>query len=682
MAFAQLKALSFLGLSLSISSPNGADWRFSNPKPHGNNILDMALKDGVVWQIGDRGQIYTSQDLDTWIPRKTGTTRSLRAIASFGSKTFISTEAGGILVATSLDDYSLLNLGTSNWLEGIAASPNTLVAVGDNGAIFSSPDGTVWTPRGNFTTWLRSVAYGNNLFVTVGEDGFLATSSDGNTWEKRSLNTSVHLNKVDFIFNRFWVVGDAGTVLTNNARMTFVPVNINATNTLFAVAGNTNEVVVAGDSALFLGNLQSGIWSVQADEDSPTLAPLWPYYSALWDGRLFLVGGRTGLKVEGFRTNAAAPMQWYGDPQPTREWLWSATRGPGFYAACGADGTIVTSEEGLDWHRESVPAAAVTEVLLGIGGNTNALLAVGSRGIILRAPNVVTNTVSTNASGQIVTNQTSLFGVIWEQPASPATEDLQAVAANDSTFLIGGAKGALFTSGNGISWQPRSSGVTDFLSGATAWPGGWVVCGAAGALLTSPNAANWKRVTPPINTWIYTVHYVGGKLVAVGENGVILTSDDASSWTARTSGTSEWLNDVTYAKGRWYIAGTAGMVLSSPDLATWTVTPTITSKSLYSAVTDGEQLIMTGLEGVILRQQLESVVTPVNFESIGADSTETLFLFSGSADQRFTLEESTRLEGPWSPTAVLEITDSSGILIHALPHAPGSRFFRTRLLLP
>jgi len=209
-----------------------------------------------------------------------------------------------------------------------------------------------------------------------------------------------------------------------------------------------------------------------------------------------------------------------------------------------------------------------------------------------------------------------------------------------------------------------------------------VVCGAAGALLTSPNAANWKRVTPPINTWIYTVHYVGGKLVAVGENGVILTSDDASSWTARTSGTSEWLNDVTYAKGRWYIAGTAGMVLSSPDLATWTVTPTITSKSLYSAVTDGEQLIMTGLEGVILRQQLESVVTPVNFESIGADSTETLFLFSGSADQRFTLEESTRLEGPWSPTAVLEITDSSGILIHALPHAPGSRFFRTRLLLP
>src|SRR5262249_46837878 len=146
------------------------------------------------------------------------------------------------------------------------------------------------------------------------------------------------------------------------------------------------------DSTVLLGNLQTGTWAEQSDATSPTLAPIWPYYSTLWDGRLFLLGGRTGLKVEGYRTNATAPMGWYADPQPTRNWIWSATRSPDFYAACGAQGTIVTSLDGIDWTREVVPSAASGQVLLGIGGNNDALIAVGNAGTVLRGPNIITNT--------------------------------------------------------------------------------------------------------------------------------------------------------------------------------------------------------------------------------------------------------------------------------------------------
>jgi hypothetical protein len=661
-----------------------APWRFSNPQPHGNNILDMALDSaGNVWQVGDRGRVYTSPDLDTWYPHESGVTRSLRGLVFFKGKAFISTEEGGILSGSSPDALSFTNLGTLNWLEGIAASADMLVTVGDNGAIYSSGDGLSWSPRGNSTDWLRGVAYGLNQFIAVGEDGTIATSSDGTKWDKRTSGTTAHLNKVAFINDRFWIVGDGGVVLTNNFRMSFFKVNVGVTNTLFAVAGNTNEIVIAGDSTLLLGNLQTGSWSQQADANSPTLAPLWPYYSALWDGRLFLVGGRTGLKVEGFRTNTTSPMVWYSETQPTRNWLWSATRATNFYAACGAQGTVVTSEDGVDWSREVTPAAAASQVLLGIGGNNNALVAVGTGGIILRAPNVVTNTVSTNATGQVVTNQTSLFGVIWEQVNSPTVNDLQAVAANESTFILGGAKGTILTSADGVSWQPRSSGVTNFLSSATPSPQGWIVTGSAGIILRSADGAVWNKQSSGVNDWVYSVRYAGGKLVAVGENGLILTSDDGASWNKRNSGTTEWLNDVTFAQNTWWVAGSSGLILTSPDLATWTITRSITSKSLYSAVTDGQQLIMSGLEGVIIRNQLVPVRSPVNFVTTAKTSGGTLFLFDGVVDQSFVLEESSDLNGPWTPATSLEIISSGGTLISEQP-VDGSRFkfFRTRLLAP
>ncbi|HTG45677.1 MAG TPA: hypothetical protein VK633_14235, partial [Verrucomicrobiae bacterium] len=676
-----LMPLFLLLLTLTNATAANLVWRFSNPHPHGNNILEMRLQDGLVWQIGDRGQVYTSSDLDTWFPHNTGSSLSLRGLTFFGGKAFISTEAGGILSGTSPDDFTLVDLKTSNWLEGISASSSTLVAVGDNGSIYSTADGTRWTPRGNFTTSLRSVDYGANQFVAVGEDGFLATSSDGATWIEKTLTTTAHLNKVAYLNDRFWVVGDQGTVLTNNFRMTFVPVKVGVTNTFFAVAGSSNEVVIAGDGAVLLGNLQTGSWSQQADANSATLAPIWPYYSALWDGRLFLLGGRTGMKVEGFRTNSAAPLGWYAEPQPTRNWLWSAARSAGFYAACGVDGTILTSLDGLDWSREVVPSEASTQVFLGIGGNTNTLVAVGSGGTILRSQNILTNTVTTGANGQPETNQSTLFGVLWEKSISPTANDLQAVAANQTTLLVAGGKGTLLTSADGRTWQSRSSGVASFLSGAASWTQGWIVTGASGVILSSADSISWRGRNSGVTNWVYSVRYIGGKLIAVGESGLILTSTDGTQWTRRASGTSEWLNDVTFAAGTWYIAGSSGLVLTSTDSISWTVTRSSTSKSLYSAVTDGDQLIMTGLEGVIIRAQLAPILTPVNISSFGVGAGESVLLFTGVADQRFVLEAKVRLQDQWSPMAHLEIVESGGTLLFELPHdSSQSLFYRTRLL--
>ncbi|WP_019551589.1 hypothetical protein [Thermus scotoductus] len=51
------------------------------------------------------------------------------------------------------------------------------VAVGDRGAILTSPDGVNWTRLTSPTRYsLSSVTYGNGLFVVVGEGGAILTS--------------------------------------------------------------------------------------------------------------------------------------------------------------------------------------------------------------------------------------------------------------------------------------------------------------------------------------------------------------------------------------------------------------------------------------------------------------------------------------------------------------------------
>src|SRR6266516_4040701 len=52
-------------------------WRWSNPKPHGGNVVDMTVSPalGLAIQVAELGQIFSSSDLDFWIPRDSGRQR-------------------------------------------------------------------------------------------------------------------------------------------------------------------------------------------------------------------------------------------------------------------------------------------------------------------------------------------------------------------------------------------------------------------------------------------------------------------------------------------------------------------------------------------------------------------------------------------------------------------------------
>jgi len=648
-------------------------WRWSNPTPHGGNVVDMAFSPALslAVQVAYFGQVFTSSDLDLWLPRDTGVTNWLRGVTFLGQRVVITGENGIVLytddVTAGWQTGTLLDGPTTDWLEAVTASPSLLVAAGDNGAIFTSPNGATWKKQDSGTTnYLRGVAAGAGAFVAVGEDGVIRTSANGTNWVGRTSGTSEHLNRVHFGNGRFTAVGEGGVTLSStNGGANWFPEATGAAKALQCAATGGQDRLVAGTNEVRV--LDGAIWS---DELTKTNGPpAWSYYSAIGLPGFFLIAGQTGMQSEGYQSTNA-PYFWLTPYDSVRNWLWDVTRLPSLYVAAGDYGTIMTSGGGVDWTLEVVPPVVTNTTLLGVGGSTNLLLAVGDTGTMLYSPNMPTNVVITNQSGTF-TQTVSTLGVVWYSvPNRPTTNDLQGVAVlSNSLYVVTGARGLIFTSPNGTNWTARTSGNTNLLSSVTEWAGGLAASGDNGTLLTSADGIFWTKRASGTTNWLYRIRWLNKTLLAVGQNGTILTSTNGSNWTARTSGTANWLTDAAFVGDTWFAVGLSGTVLSSSNLVTWTSRGTITKKPLYAAATDSDQLVVVGVEGVILRSQVVPDATPISILDYSRVATNdpgpvyNIFLFGGKTDQRFTLDRATNVVAtPWTTGQQLEIFDGSGTL--------------------
>ena len=72
-------------------------WRWSNPLPHGNNVLDMLVTTDLAVQVGDGGTLYVQRDDGRWTPAVTGVTNYLRSMALMGERFVAVGENGCIL---------------------------------------------------------------------------------------------------------------------------------------------------------------------------------------------------------------------------------------------------------------------------------------------------------------------------------------------------------------------------------------------------------------------------------------------------------------------------------------------------------------------------------------------------------------------------------------------------------
>lgn len=680
---AAVVALVFLWAILLASSTTLAApaWRWANPTPHGANIYGLASRGSLVVEVGEFGQVYTSDDLDTWSPQSTGVQNTLRSAVFFGSRLIITGSEGLILYADDITLFTPVSLGTSDWIEGVACSTNRLVAVGDHGAIYTSVDGANWQRLANASEWLRSVAYGGGKFVAVGDAGFVTTSPDGLTWTAAARPTSKDLNKVEWLNDRFWILGNSGLAMTSPSGTSWTDIPVGTTNDLFGAATDGSQWTVVGRSELRTSSPPFLLWTSQTG-NSPS-PPSWTYYKAIWDGSEFLVAGRSGMLVEGYRASGSATVGWYVNTDSPRNWLWSLSHAGGIYTACGEKGGIFTSVDGYRFDQEAVPAAAQSQIMEGVAGTTNILVAVGTAGTILWSPGGYKNVVSTNAAGQLETNQVTALGLSWNGIASsPTSNELEGIAVFNGGFIASGGQGTILTSPDGENWTLRNSGVSSMLSSVSASPTRAVISGDLGAILTSENGTSWTKRASGVTNWITQVAYLNGQFLGVGEAGLILTSPDGIVWTRRSSGVTAWMNASVYQDGNYYAVGGQGTVLKSADTLSWSLLEGATTKSFYGAAGDNGRLVLAGLEGSILRTRLIPWTTPVNFLNSGVETNAHVFLFEGELDQRFLLQRSSNFLD-WSNIASLEILDNAGVLLNYQTIGRGNLwFYRTRVIGP
>lgn len=679
-------------------------WRWSNPLPHGNNVLDMFVTSEVAAQVGDGGTIYVQRTDERWAPAVSGVTNYLRGVALLGER-FIAVGESGCILWSDDGNYfqpAQLSPATTDWFEGVTASTQRAVAVGDNGAIYTSTNGATWTKATSGTTeWLRGVAFGNGAYVVVGENGKILRSTTGTMWSPITSGTTAHLNRVRYVGTaangQFIAVGNSGAAFssaTGNAPWTSL--NSGSTNSLYDVATNDTGLLLVGDQEVLFRAAGGAMWTNQITALPTNAPPAWMYLAAYGSSNSWLVAGRAGMLVSGSRTNATQDFSWQLSPDSSHAWLWDVTVQNGIYVAVGDLATIQTSLDGLLWAREVVPVPHTNTVLLGVGGNTNLLLAVGNLGTLLISRAGLTNMAITNYHGTniVVTNSTfETLGLVWTNLPAFTTNTLQGVAVTENLFIVTGEAGKIFTSPDVTNWTPRATPTANFLSSVAIGPNACVAVGAQGTLLRSgADGASWTAVPLGTTNWLYRVRWLENQFVVVGQNGVIYTSADATNWTARVSGTTRWLTDVAFVDGQWFVTGYQGTLLTSTDLANWTALSLPTIKSLYGAATQNGQLVVAGIEGVVLRQQIAPQLSPVNLlgynrssvvSSNGLASTYELFLFGGQPDQFFEFQSTTNLT-TWQTNATLELFDVSGTIYllrtRDVTNTPPAEFYRTRLL--
>lgn len=291
-------------------------------------------------------------------------------------------------------------------LEVRGSEPGAFVAVGVDGAIVSSLDGSSWAIESSgVSVDLSSIAAGRGTFVAVGQDGTIVTSGDGTSWTKQLSQTDVDLWHVIFNGEKFIAVGgdweSGGVALTSSDGATWTGVESPSNYMFNSVAYGSGTLVASGQ--------------VRSDHSSPAL------FTSVVSPTSSAVGG------------------------------WTQRQGPHFYDSLTTtegrimvvgDWSVGTSTDGVAWTQMTYPASR------------------GGRGIASSGASFV-------IVGEFGTVYRSLDGTEWTEHSTGGRDGLSGVAFGDAHFVAVGSNGAIVSSLDGSTWSTEVAGTTRHLQDVT-----------------------------------------------------------------------------------------------------------------------------------------------------------------------------------------------------------------------
>ncbi|MDE3066313.1 MAG: hypothetical protein KGJ60_02050 [Verrucomicrobiota bacterium] len=501
------------------------------------------------------------------------------------------------------------NLAAVTW--GAPNGSAAFVAVGVDAVslatneILTSPDGAHWTSVAQSLGaggGLLAVAYGNNEFLAVGSSGANWFSKDGGAnWTPGGATLNTNLNGVAYGGGQFVAVGDGGTILTSPDGSAWAggQINVNGSPVTenFAGIGYGNGTFVAVGPSPFYYSSDGVTWNRQT-----TVNGYWGD-SVLYANGKFIVANT----VTYYPSLVTSPdgMAWTNYDEPP--WLFAsiAADGSGTYVGVGP-GVIATNATDItvaaDWGNvvQSVSSGQLNAVAYGTTtGGTNLFLV--SQGGYFGEATLLT---STNGYNWQETNYTQLYnsfitGLAWGKSSSGTNVFVATVNAS-AGFL--GSNSVIMSSSDGAAWTisfGTPSGSGSILNGiaygtTSAGTPKFVAVGTQGTIATSSNLTSWVTNSVAASSLI-AVAGGNGRFVAVGSFGVTATSTDGISWTTNSDGDAnqENLNGVAFGGGQFVAAGSGGVIFTSPDGSHWSSETSGTSDNLNS-VAYGAGLFVAG----------------------------------------------------------------------------------------
>lgn len=241
-----------VGTSVIFKSTNGIDW-VKRPSGTPRTLRGVTYGHFYFVAVGDGGAIQISDTGQIWTGLFSPVSYRLNAVAYTGGGSFVAVGELGTLLRCGLGwEWEVLDSGTLAELNGVAGNGSTHIAVGNSGIVATSTDTLTWQARTVAPdVTLRTITAGNGFFVMAGVSGdpfsinspsALFSSIDGTTWTPRNPGALSGLYGSGFSGTRFTLVGLAGTILESGS--TDLPL-------LFAriMGDDTCEVTVVGGTS-------------------------------------------------------------------------------------------------------------------------------------------------------------------------------------------------------------------------------------------------------------------------------------------------------------------------------------------------------------------------------------------------------------------------------------------------
>ena len=264
------------------TSADGLAWtqRSSNPLGLGDFNAVAAGASGFV-AVGVNGQIASSPDGQTWTKRDSGTAGALSGIV-FGGGKYVAVSSTFGMVHSSTNGADWTNVLVANF-NAVAYDGSQYVAVGNGGAVRTSPDALVWATRVAASTApaLRGVAAGAGALVAVGDTGLIIRSSDaGVTWAPPTVPTSVGVATITFravIFagGQFVAIGQdqigqvlSTVIVTSPDGITWTRRDVPYTQSARAITYTGSRYIVGGGTSTILTSTDAITWTAETSNNS------------------------------------------------------------------------------------------------------------------------------------------------------------------------------------------------------------------------------------------------------------------------------------------------------------------------------------------------------------------------------------------------------------------------------